>query len=175
MWRLFLYATLFYNWIVFERVDLCRDCVNYLQIEKSTVEELRHWMSPEPFVSFKERTIGESTNENGFLVSFWHELFSRFRKTIWLWQRSFERLNSWKSTSVNSGIGQHNSFDLRSRVIIKMAIQELDWEVVPYPTYSSHLASLSLSLSNNLGEISFNDYVALQNGFDEFFTSKLRD
>jgi hypothetical protein len=57
----------------------------------------------------------------------------------------------------------------------KGAIQELDWEILPHPPYSSYLAPsdyhLFRSLSNNLRRVSFND-AELQNWIDEFFTAK---
>jgi histone-lysine N-methyltransferase SETMAR len=53
----------------------------------------------------------------------------------------------------------------------KAAIQELDWEIVPYPPYSSDLSPsdyhLFCSLFNNL-RVSFNNNAELQNRLDDF-------
>jgi histone-lysine N-methyltransferase SETMAR len=61
----------------------------------------------------------------------------------------------------------------------KAAIQELDWEILLHPLYSSDLPPsdyhLFRSLSSNLLGISFNNGAELQNWFDEFFTAKPAD
>jgi hypothetical protein len=61
----------------------------------------------------------------------------------------------------------------------KAAIQELDWEILPHPSYSSDLAPsdyhLFRSLSNNLRGVFFNNDVGLQNWFDDFFSIKPED
>jgi hypothetical protein len=61
----------------------------------------------------------------------------------------------------------------------KVAIQDLDWEILPHPPYSPDLAPsdyhLFHSISNNLCRISFNDNGELQNWLDDFFTAKPAD
>jgi histone-lysine N-methyltransferase SETMAR len=61
----------------------------------------------------------------------------------------------------------------------KAAIQELDWEILPHPSYSSDLVPtdyhLFRSLSNNLRGVSFINGAELQNWLDEFFTDKPAD
>jgi hypothetical protein len=61
----------------------------------------------------------------------------------------------------------------------KAAIQELDWEVLPYQPYSPDLTPsvyhLFRSLSNNLRGVSFNNDAELQNWLDDFFTAKPAD
>jgi hypothetical protein len=60
----------------------------------------------------------------------------------------------------------------------KAAIQELDWEILPYLhlPYSPDLAPsdyhLFRSLSNNLRGVPFNKAAELQNWLDDFFTAK---
>jgi hypothetical protein len=50
---------------------------------------------------------------------------------------------------------------------MKVAIKELDWEILPHPPYSPNLAPsdyhLFRSLSNNLHGVSFNNNTELQN------------
>jgi hypothetical protein len=62
--------------------------------------------------------------------------------------------------------------------MMKAAIQELDWEILPHPPYSPDLLPsdyhLFRSLSNNLRGVFFNDNAELQNWLD-FFTVKLVD
>jgi hypothetical protein len=61
----------------------------------------------------------------------------------------------------------------------KSGIQELDWEILPYPPYSPDLATsdyhLFRSLSNNLRGVSFNNDAELQNWVDEFIKAKPAD
>jgi hypothetical protein len=63
----------------------------------------------------------------------------------------------------------------------KAAIQELDWEILPHPSYSPGLAPWdyhvfrSLSLSKNLRGVFFNNDSELQNWLDDFFTAKPAD
>jgi hypothetical protein len=63
--------------------------------------------------------------------------------------------------------------------VTKAAVQELDWEILPHPSYSPDLASsdyhLFRSLSNNLRGVSFNNGAELQNWLDEIFTAKPAD
>jgi histone-lysine N-methyltransferase SETMAR len=58
----------------------------------------------------------------------------------------------------------------------KAAIQELDWEILPHPSYSPDLAPsdyhLFRSLSNNLLGVSFKNNAELRNLLDDFFTAK---
>jgi hypothetical protein len=59
-----------------------------------------------------------------------------------------------------------------------VAIQELDWEILPHPPNSLDLATshyhLFHSLSNNIHGVSFNNNTELQNWF-KFFTDKPAD
>jgi histone-lysine N-methyltransferase SETMAR len=61
----------------------------------------------------------------------------------------------------------------------KVTIQQLDWEILPHPSYSpDHALSdyyLFRSLSNNLRGVSFNNDAELQNWLDDFFTAKPED
>jgi hypothetical protein len=61
----------------------------------------------------------------------------------------------------------------------KAATQELDWIILPQPSYSPDLAPsdyhLFRSLSNNLSGVSFNNDGELQNWLDDFFTAKPED
>jgi hypothetical protein len=61
----------------------------------------------------------------------------------------------------------------------KAAIQELDWEILSCPPYSSDRIPsdyhLFRSLINNLGRVSFNSDAKLQNLLDKFFTAKPAD
>jgi hypothetical protein len=54
----------------------------------------------------------------------------------------------------------------------KATIQELDWEILPHPSYSPDIAPsdyhLFRSLSNNLRGVSFNNDAELQNWLDLF-------
>jgi hypothetical protein len=63
--------------------------------------------------------------------------------------------------------------------MMKVAIQELDWEILPHPPYSPDPAPLDYhlfySLSNKLCGVSFNDDAELQNWLDSFFMAKLVD
>jgi hypothetical protein len=58
----------------------------------------------------------------------------------------------------------------------KVAIQELDWVILPCAPYSPDLAPsdyhLCHSLSNNLCGVSFNNDTKLQNWLDDFFTAR---
>jgi hypothetical protein len=59
-----------------------------------------------------------------------------------------------------------------------VAIQELDWEILPHPPYSSDLTPSDYHLrplSNNLHRVSFNNDAELQNWLDDFFTAKPAD
>jgi histone-lysine N-methyltransferase SETMAR len=60
--------------------------------------------------------------------------------------------------------------------MMKAAIQELNWEILPHPPYSPDLAPsdhhLFRSLSNNLSGVSLNDDAELQNWLDDFFMAK---
>jgi histone-lysine N-methyltransferase SETMAR len=62
---------------------------------------------------------------------------------------------------------QHDNARRHTANITKAAIQELDWEVLPHPSYSPDLAPsdyhLFCSLSNNLRRVSFNNDAELQN------------
>jgi hypothetical protein len=61
----------------------------------------------------------------------------------------------------------------------KVAIQELDWEIIPHSPYSMDLPPsdyhLFRFLSNNLRGVSFNNDAELQNWLDEFFMAKPSD
>jgi histone-lysine N-methyltransferase SETMAR len=61
----------------------------------------------------------------------------------------------------------------------RAATKELDWEILPRPSYSPDLAPsdchLFLSLSNNPRGVSFNNDAELQNWLDDFFTAKPAD
>jgi hypothetical protein len=61
----------------------------------------------------------------------------------------------------------------------KAAIQELDWEILPHPSYSSDVAPSDYhrlrSLTNNLRGVSFNNDAELQNWLDDFFMAKPAD
>jgi hypothetical protein len=63
--------------------------------------------------------------------------------------------------------------------MMKVAIQELDWEILPHPLYSLDLAPSEYhpfhSLSNNLHEVSFNNDAELRNWLNDFFTAKPAD
>jgi hypothetical protein len=63
--------------------------------------------------------------------------------------------------------------------MIKEAIQELDWEILPHPPYSPDPVPsdyhLFRSLSNNLHGVSFNDDTELQNWLNDFFMAKPAD
>jgi hypothetical protein len=62
--------------------------------------------------------------------------------------------------------------------MMKAAIQEPDWEILPHLPYSLDLAPSNYHLfcyvSNNLHGVSFNDS-ELQNWLDNVFTAKLAD
>jgi hypothetical protein len=62
---------------------------------------------------------------------------------------------------------------------MKAAIQELDWEILSHPPYSSDLAPsdyhLFRSLSNNVRGVSFNSDAELQNWLNVFITAKPAD
>jgi hypothetical protein len=63
--------------------------------------------------------------------------------------------------------------------MIKVPIQELNWEILPQPRYSPDIAPsvyhLFRSPSNNLRGVSFNNNAELQNWLDNFFTAKPAD
>jgi histone-lysine N-methyltransferase SETMAR len=63
--------------------------------------------------------------------------------------------------------------------MMKVVIQELDWEILLHPPYSPYLASsdyhLFHSLSCNLRIVSFSITAELQNWLSDFFTAKLGD
>jgi histone-lysine N-methyltransferase SETMAR len=71
---------------------------------------------------------------------------------------------------------QHDNSRLHTADMTQADIQELDWEILPYPPYSPDLAPsdyhLFRSLSNNLRGVSFNNDAELQNRLDDFFTIK---
>jgi hypothetical protein len=61
----------------------------------------------------------------------------------------------------------------------KVAIQELDWEILPHQSYSPDLDPsdyhLFHSISNYLRVVSFNNDAELQNWLDDFFMAKPAD
>jgi hypothetical protein len=62
----------------------------------------------------------------------------------------------------------------------KVAIQELDWQILPHPPYSPDLAPSNYHLSRSLQQsarrgVSFNNGAELQNWLDDFFTAKSAD
>jgi hypothetical protein len=63
--------------------------------------------------------------------------------------------------------------------MMKAAIQELEWEILPHPPYPPDLAPsdyhLFRSLSNNLQGVPFNNDTEQQNWLKDFFTAKLAD
>jgi hypothetical protein len=69
---------------------------------------------------------------------------------------------------------QHDNARPQTANVTKVAIQELDWEILPHPSYSPDLPPsdyhLFRSLSNNLHEVSFTN-AELQNWLD-FFMAK---
>jgi histone-lysine N-methyltransferase SETMAR len=73
---------------------------------------------------------------------------------------------------------QHDNARPHTANVTKAAIQELDWESRPDPTYSLDLGPsdyhLFHSLTINLRGVSFNDDAELQNWLD-FFTAKPAD
>jgi hypothetical protein len=73
---------------------------------------------------------------------------------------------------------QHNNARPHTANISKVAIQELDWEILPHPPYSPDLVRsdyhLFRSLSNNLRGVSFNNDAELRNWL-EIFTAKPAD
>jgi hypothetical protein len=62
---------------------------------------------------------------------------------------------------------QHDNARPHTANTTKVAIQELDWEILPHPSYSPDLAPshyhLFRSLSNNMSGVSFNNDAELQN------------
>jgi hypothetical protein len=74
---------------------------------------------------------------------------------------------------------QHDNARPHTANMMKAAIQELDWEILPHPPYSPDLAPsdyhLFCFLSNNLRRVSFNNDTELQNWLDDFFTAKSAD
>jgi histone-lysine N-methyltransferase SETMAR len=71
---------------------------------------------------------------------------------------------------------QHDNARPHTANMTKAAIQELDWENLPYPPYSPDFPPsdyhLFRALFNNLREVSFNNDAELQNWLDDFFTDK---
>jgi hypothetical protein len=63
--------------------------------------------------------------------------------------------------------------------MMKAAIRELDWEILPHLPYSPDPDPsdyhLFCSLSNNLRGVSFIEDKEFQNWLDHFFTAKLAD
>jgi hypothetical protein len=63
--------------------------------------------------------------------------------------------------------------------MMKAAIQELHWEILPHPPYSPELSpsdyNVFRSLSNNMRGVSVNNDAELQNWLDDFFTAKPGD
>jgi hypothetical protein len=74
---------------------------------------------------------------------------------------------------------QHDNPRPHNANMMKAAIQELDWEILPHLPYSPDLSPsdhhLFRSLSVNLRGVSFNNAAELQNWLDEFFTAKPAD
>jgi hypothetical protein len=74
---------------------------------------------------------------------------------------------------------QHDSARPPTANMTKVAIQDLDWEILPQPAYSLGNAlsdyHIFCSLSNNLGGVSFNNDAEVQNWLDDFFTAKPAD
>jgi histone-lysine N-methyltransferase SETMAR len=74
---------------------------------------------------------------------------------------------------------QHDNGRAHTANMTKAAIQELDWEILPHPSYSPDLAPsdyhLFRSLFNNLPGVSFNNDTELQNWLDDFFKDKPAD
>jgi hypothetical protein len=74
---------------------------------------------------------------------------------------------------------QHDNAQPHTAHMMKAAIQELDWEILPHPPYSPDLSPsdyhLFCSLSNNLCGVSSNNDPELQNWLNDFFTAKLAD
>jgi transposase len=74
---------------------------------------------------------------------------------------------------------QHDNTRPHTANMMKAAIQELDWEILPRPPYSPDLAPsdyhLFRSLSNNLRGVSFNDDAELKNWLDNLFTAEPLD
>uniref|UniRef100_A0A914H9D1 Transposase n=1 Tax=Globodera rostochiensis TaxID=31243 RepID=A0A914H9D1_GLORO len=71
---------------------------------------------------------------------------------------------------------QHDNARPHTANMIKMALQELGWEVLPHPPYSPDVAPsdyhLFRSLSNALSGVTFENAAALQIWLDQFFASK---
>jgi hypothetical protein len=71
---------------------------------------------------------------------------------------------------------QDNNARPHTANMTQVAIQELDWEILPHPPYSTDLAPsdyhLFRSLSNNWRRVSFNNDAELRNWLDDFFTAK---
>ena len=79
----------------------------------------------------------------------------------------------------NGVLLQHDNARPHIANMTKAAIQELEWEVLPHPSYSPDLAPsdfhLFRSLSNALRGVSFNNDVELRAWLDEFFESRPGD
>jgi hypothetical protein len=83
-----------------------------------------------------------------------------------------------KQSSKNARVGdmecffKHDNAGPRSANMTKVAIQELDWEILPHPLYSPDLAPsdyhLFRFLSNNLRGVSFKNDAELQNLLADF-------
>jgi hypothetical protein len=74
---------------------------------------------------------------------------------------------------------QHDNTQPKTANMTKVAIQELNWEILSHPPYSPNLAPsdyhLFCSPSNNLLGVSFNNDSELQNCLDDFFMVKRAD
>jgi hypothetical protein len=61
----------------------------------------------------------------------------------------------------------------------KLAIRELDWDILPHPPYSPDLVPsdyhLFRPLSSNLCRVFFSNNAELQNWLDDFFTAEPAD
>jgi transposase len=95
--------------------------------------------------------------------------------------RRLEKEIQQKRTGRRYGvILQHDNARPHTANMTEAAIQELDWEILPHPPYSPHLAPsdyhLFRSLSNNRrGDFFKNDALELQHWLDEFFMAKPED
>lgn len=73
---------------------------------------------------------------------------------------------------------QHDNARPHIANIVKLAVEELNWELLPHPAYSPDLAPsdfhLFRSLSNAMRGVTFKNNDELQNWLVEFFGSKPR-
>jgi hypothetical protein len=94
-------------------------------------------------------------------------------------RRLEEEIQQKRSSRRHGVILQHDIARPHTAYMTKAAVQELDWEILPHPSYSPDLAPsdyhLFRSLSDNLQGVSFNNDAELQNWLDEFFTAKPAD